>query len=142
MKHIIFISILGLAVGACATSEQTSAELPPLLVANQPGDGDLTCEQITTEINDMNTMISAANQSASDAETSGAVAGTAANAAVNTALYSGVLGRVPGLGVAANAAGGIAQQRAKAEAERQAENARRAELRRTALTGIAAGKGC
>ena len=31
---------------------------------------------------------------------------------------------------------------AQAEAERQAENARTAELRRTALMGIYAGKGC
>lgn len=142
MRQLIILPFLGLALGACTTTVGSSAELAPLLVANQPGDGDLSCEEITAEIDHMNLMMAEAEQAAANAQSSGAMAGAATSAAVNTAAYSGALGRVPGLGFAANAAGGLAQQQAAAQAERQAENARRAEMRRTALTGIAAGKGC
>ena len=144
LKKIIFVSIAGLAATACSTTTSLggSQELSPRLVASQPGDADMTCEALTTEIASMDTYMAQADQSARNAETSGAAASTAAGLATNAALYSGALGRVPGLGFAANAAGGLAQQNAQAEAERQAENARTAELRRTALMGIYAGKGC
>jgi len=142
MKRILMTSMAGLLIGACTSTVGTSPELAPLLVTNQAGDGDLSCEQLAAEIQRMDTIMAQAMQSEANAETSGAVAGTATNAAVNTALYSGALSRVPGLGFAANAAGGIAQQQAKAQAERAAENARRAELRKTALVGVSTGKGC
>ena len=145
MKHLILAPALAVALAACSTTVGASgetADLAPLLVANQPGDGEMSCEQISAEIDKMNLLIVEAEQASANAEASGAAAGAASGAAVNAALYSGALGRVPGLGFAANAAGGLAQQQAKAQAERQAENARRAELRRTALTGISAGKGC
>lgn len=145
MKPLFFAPVLVLALSACSTTVSPSGgttELAPLLMANQPGDGSMSCEQISAEIDNMNLMIAEAEQASANAEASGAAAGAATGAAVNAALYSGALGRVPGLGFAANAAGGLAQQQAQAQAERQAENARRAELRRTALTGISAGKGC
>ena len=142
MKYALDFTALSLSLGACTTNIGGEAKLTPLLVANQQGDADLSCEEISTELDKMNVLLAESEQGEANAEATGAVAGTATNAAVNTALYSGALSRVPGLGMVANAAGGIAQQRAKAEAEKQAENARRAELRRTALTGIAAGKGC
>ncbi|MEM9668140.1 MAG: hypothetical protein AAF950_04370 [Pseudomonadota bacterium] len=143
MKNLVAIGLLSGVLAACATTPSSgSTELTPLLVANQPGDSDMTCEDISAELDRMSVMIAEANQGAVNAENSGAAAGAAGNVAVNAALYSGALGRVPGLGIAANAASGMAQRQAQAEAERQAENARRAELRQTTLTGIAAGKGC
>lgn len=142
MKNLICLSVLGMALAGCVTAPTDTAELTPLLVTNQPGDADLSCEDITVEMASMDVMMAQAHQNAANAEASGTAANTATSAAVNTALYSGALGRVPGLGMAANAVGGMAQQRAQAEAERQAENARRAEMRRTALSGIAVGKGC
>ena len=144
LKYLIIIPLAGFAATACSstTSLGGSQQLTPLLVANQPGDSGLSCDEISTEIADMELLMLQSNQNARNAETSGATANAAAGIATNAALYSGALGRVPGLGFAANAAGSMAQQGAQAEAERQAENARTAELRRSALTGIYAGKGC
>jgi hypothetical protein len=73
---------------------------------------------------------------------SGETMATGAGLATNAALYSGALGRVPGLGLAANAAGAQARARGEAEAERREQNARNAELRRTALMGVYQGRGC
>jgi hypothetical protein len=144
LKYFVIIPLAGLAVAGCSTTTALggSQELTPRLVASQPGDANMTCDEISTEIADMELLMMQSNQSARSAETSGATANAAAGIATNAALYSGALGRVPGLGFAANAAGSMAQQGAQAEAERQAENARIAELRRTGLTGVYAGKGC
>lgn len=144
LKYLIIIPLAGLAATACSstTSLGGSQQLTPLLVANQPGDGSMSCDEISTAIADMELLMLQSNQNARNAETSGTTANAAASAATSAALYSGALGRVPGLGFAANAAGSMVQQNAQAEAERQAENARTAELRRSALTGIYAGKGC
>ena len=143
LKYVI-IPIAGLAATACTstTSLSSSQELTPRLVASQPGDADMECDALNTEIAEMDQLMAQSDQNARNAETSGATANAAAGLATNAALYSGALGSVPGLGFAANAAGGMAQRNAQAEAERQAENARTAELRRTALMGIYAGKGC
>lgn len=144
VRSFIMLSLAGMAATACTstTSLNGSQELTPRLVANQPGDADMSCEALKAEIGEMDVLMAQADQNARNAEASGATASAAAGVATNAALYSGALGRVPGLGFAANAAGGLARQNAQAEAERQAENARTAELRRTALMGIHAGKGC
>tara|TARA_B100000678_G_scaffold290356_1_gene303093 strand:- start:1078 stop:1515 length:438 start_codon:yes stop_codon:yes gene_type:complete len=144
LKYIILLPFAGLAATACTstTSLGSSQELAPRLVASQPGDADMECDALSTEIAEMDALMAQSVQNARNAETSGATASAAAGAATDAALYSGALVRVPGLGFAANAAKGVAQRNAQAEAERQAENARTAELRRTALMGIYAGKGC
>lgn len=141
LKHFIALPLAGLAIVGCA-STGGSQELTPRLVASQPGDADMTCDALKAEIGTMDVLMAESEQGARNAETSGATANAAAGVATNAALYSGALGRVPGLGFAANAAGGLAQQNAQAQAARQVENARTAELRRTALMGIYAGKGC
>jgi hypothetical protein len=132
-----------LSLGACsATASGGGADLAPLIQVSQPGDAQMSCEQLTTEIAAMDAAIAEQRQAAVDAERSGQVAATGAGVATNAALYSGALGRVPGLGLAANAAAGQAQARAQAEAERREENARNAEMRRTSLMGIYQGRGC
>ncbi|PWE17104.1 hypothetical protein DDZ18_10420 [Marinicauda salina] len=131
------------ALVACATtSNSTQAALEPALQVSYPGDADMSCAELETEIARMEQMMADAQQGAASAEASEQVAGAAGAAAVSAAGYSGALGRAPGLGILANAASGVAADRARAEAERRAENARTAELRRTSLNGLHAGKGC
>jgi hypothetical protein len=132
---------IGLLAAGCATSSGAEPETA-LLQVNSPGDADMSCEALETEIARMDAMMGADMQAAADAEARGSAAGAGASAAISAAGYSGALGRMPGLGFAANAAAGHAQAQAQAEAERREENARRAELRRTSLMGIYQGRGC
>ena len=132
---------IALLAAGCATSSGAEPETALLQVSN-PGDANMTCDELSTEIARMDAVMGADMQAAADAEARGSAAGAGASAAITAAGYSGALGRVPGLGFAANAAAGHAQSQAQAEAERREENARRAELRRTSLMGIYQGRDC
>lgn len=145
LNSIRATAIAGVAAlaGACsATGGGGSTNLAPLIQVSQPGDAAMTCEELSTEIAAMDTAMAEHRMAAANAERSGAAAGTGADLATNAALYSGALGRVPGLGLAANAAANQARASAAAEAARREENARNAEMRRTALMGVYQGKGC
>ncbi|MBO6765155.1 hypothetical protein [Maricaulis sp.] len=132
---------MALMAAGCATTS-SSEPATALLQVNSPGDADMSCEQLSAEIGRMDQMMGADMQAAANAEARGSAAAAGTSAAINAAAYSGALGRVPGLGFAANAAGGHAQAQAQAEAERREENVRRAELRRTSLMGIYQGRDC
>ena len=132
---------IALLAAGCATSSGAAPETA-LLQVNSPGDADMSCEQLSAEIGRMDQMMGADMQAAANAEARGSAAAAGTSAAISAAAYSGALGRVPGLGFAANAAGGHAQAQAQAEAERREENVRRAELRRTSLMGIYQGRDC
>jgi len=144
MRHaLIFASAaLVFAAAGCQTTGTGTASAAPMLQVSQPDDAVMDCDQLRSEIARMDQLMGAAVQQAANAEASGRTANVATGAAINAGLYSGALGRVPGLGAAAHAAGNLAQQNAAAEAERKQEEARRAELRRTSLSGVYAGKGC
>ncbi len=114
---------------------------PPLLVS-YPTDASMTCDQLSTEIVRVAEIAGIAAQNAQNAEGQGAMANAAAGLAVNAALYSGALGAVPGLGLFANAAGGMARRNAEARARAEAERVRVAEQRHTLLTGIFQGRQC
>lgn len=114
---------------------------PPLLVS-YPTDGAMTCDQISVEIVRVAEIAGIAAENAQNAEGQGQMADAAASVAVNAALYSGVLGSVPGLGLFANAAGGMARRNAEARARAEAERVRVAEQRHTLLTGIYQGRQC
>ncbi|MED5548761.1 MAG: hypothetical protein VX529_05315 [Pseudomonadota bacterium] len=131
---------MALLAAGCATTSSEPATA--LLQVNSPGDADMTCEQLSAEIGRMDQMMGSDMQAAANAEARGSAAAAGTSAAISAAAYSGALGRVPGLGFAANAAGGHAQAQAQAEAERREENVRRAELRRTSLMGIYQGRDC
>ncbi|MEM6898952.1 MAG: hypothetical protein AAF583_04180 [Pseudomonadota bacterium] len=139
MNKLITIYGMSIMLCACATAPGLSQqEVPPLLAAYQPGDGDMTCDQLTTELNNMASLVSEAKQKTQSAQTTGLAAGAATNAAV----YGGALGNIPGLGMAASVAGDFAQQRARQVAEREAENAQNAQIRHTSLSTMSAQKGC
>lgn len=142
MRHAFTVAagVLALSAAACQTTGTT--EVAPMLQVSYPDDAAMSCEELSTEIARMDQYMGQAEADAANAEATGRAAGAASSTAITAAGYSGLLGRAPGLGFAANAAGGLAQQNAQAEAERKEEEARRAELRRTQLSGIYAGKGC
>jgi hypothetical protein len=141
--HILLSGLAGtsLLLAGCATTAGSTTAAAALQVS-YPGDADMSCEALAAEIDRMDMMMAASEQAAIDAENRGNAAATGAGLATNAALYSGALGRVPGLGFAANAAGQHARTQAEAEAERREEDARTAELRRTSLMGIYQGRDC
>jgi len=121
MRHALIIASAALAFAAagCQTTGAGMAPAAPMLQVSQPDDIVMNCDQLRSEIARMDQLMGVATQEAANAEASGRTANVAAGAAINAGLYSGVLGRVPGLGAAANAAGSIAQQNAAAEADRK-----------------------
>lgn len=114
----------------------------PRLQVSYPTDGAMTCEQLTAEVARMDEIAGISARNAQNAQNQGAMADGAAGVAVNAALYSGALGRVPGLGMFANAAGAAARRNAEARAREEAERIRVAEQRRTLLSGIYQGRQC
>lgn len=141
-QSLLIMTLAAVSLTACATTGSSSAPAQPMLQVTYPDDSAMDCPALGAEIGRMDQMMGEAIQAKANAEASGQAASTAAGVGVNAALYSGALGRVPGLGLAANAAGGLAQQRAVAEAERREQDARTAELRRTHLNGMYAAKNC
>lgn len=139
--------ITGVAAAAClamalAVPAQAQQRGEPRLQVSYPTDGSMTCEQLTAEVARMDEIAGISAQNAQNAQNQGAMAEGAAGVAVNAALYSGALGRVPGLGMFANAAGAAARRNAEARAREEAERIRVAEQRRTLLSGIYQGRQC
>ena len=136
------------------TNKRLAAIITPLLAAlvftgcastgsapiqvNKPGDGKMTCAQITAEINEMNQILGIAEGEVRNAQ----VLGLTQGAAINAAVYSGALGAagssLPYLGSAINVAGSLNNMN-KQKAEQRATAAFN---RRSVLTGMYAAKGC
>jgi hypothetical protein len=129
----LIISLLGFT-GCNSTGGSASA---PIQV-NKMGDGQMTCEQIVAEINEMNEILGIAEGEVRSAE----MLGLTQDVAINAALYSGGFAAagssLPYLGAAINAAGQVNQMN-KQKAE---ERATAAFNRRSVLTGMYAAKGC
>lgn len=129
----LLVSLIALT-GCNSTGGTASA---PIQV-NKMGDGQMTCEQIVAETNEMNAILGIAEGEMRNAEKIGLTQG----AAINAALYSGGFGAagssMPYLGAAINAAGAVNNMN-KQQAEARAEAAFN---RRSVLTGMYAAKGC
>lgn len=97
-------------------------------------DADMTCEEISAEIAQLNEIVTAAG----GAETTNAVTGAATGAAVNGAIWAGAGSSVPFLGGIANIASAVTSN----SAERAKEDAEDAEKRLQKLAGISEVKGC
>lgn len=130
ITSLAFASILLTACGGGSSA--------PPIAANQPGDANLTCEQITGQINEMNELLGIAQGDMRSADTMGLTTDLAVQAAVSSGALSSLGGSVPFLGSAINAAGAM-NNASRAAAEERAEQAVN---RRNVLTGIYAGKGC
>ncbi len=105
---------------------------------NKMGDGQMTCQQIVAETNEMNAILGLAEGEMRNAQ----VIGLTQDAALHAALYSGGLGAMgssmPYVGSAFSAASQVNNMN-KQQAE---ERATAAFNRRSVLTGMYAAKGC
>lgn len=127
-----FGAVLGLALAATTAQAQ--------IQASYPADAAMSCEQISAEMIRMDQMMGVSNTNIASAEAGARGAETAASLGVNAALYSGALGRVPGLGMFANAAASQARAAAAAKAQREAQNIQVAQQRRAIMGGLYQGK--
>ncbi|OYW30546.1 MAG: hypothetical protein B7Z44_00720 [Caulobacter sp. 12-67-6] len=132
--------IAGLAaVGVVVAASQAGAQS---LQLTTPMDASMTCDQINAEIARMDQVMGVSNGAIASAEGAARGAEAAASLGVNAALYSGALGRVPGLGMFANAAAAQAKASAAAKAQREGQNIQIAQQRRAIMSGLYQGKGC
>lgn len=130
-KLIATLTAAGLALATTAHAQ---------IQASYPADAAMTCEQISAEMIRMDQMMGVSNGAIASAEAGARGAETAASLGVNAALYSGALGRVPGLGMFANAAASQARAAAQAKAQREAQNIQVAQQRRAIMGGLYQGK--
>jgi hypothetical protein len=107
------------------------AEAPAVIHVTQPGDSQMTCEEITTEITSMDTVITEAESSKSASNLAGIGASIAGH-------FAGLAGGGIGAAVATNGANAVVNNN-KQTAEERIDAAKQ---RRTMLMGIHAGKGC
>lgn len=128
------------AIVSPMTALAQTAQAP--LQVSYPTDASMTCEQMVFEIANMDQIAGVSTQNAQNAQNEGAMADSATSVAVSAALYSGALGRVPGLGMFANAAGAAARRNAEARARQEQERIAVAQQRRTLLSGIYQGRNC
>lgn len=132
--------IAGLAaIGVVVATGQASAQS---LQLTTPMDASMTCDQINAEIARMDQVMGVSSGAIASAEGAARGAEAAASLGVNAALYSGALGRVPGLGMFANAAAAQAKASAAAKAQREGQNIQIAQQRRAIMSGLYQGKGC
>lgn len=100
----------------------------------QAGDTDMTCEQITAELEEL----AAIETAAGNADVNNKVVQAGTGAAVNGAIWAGAGSSVPFLGGIANAVGAVTS----AQAEGAKEQAEKAKDRTIKLETIADMKGC
>lgn len=131
-----------LALVLTSPAQAQSRRGEPQLQVAYPTDAAMTCDQLVAEVARMDEIAGLSAENAQNAENQGAMADGAAGVAINAAAYSGALGRVPGLGMFANAAGAAARRNAESRARAEAERVRIAEQRRTLLSGIYQGRQC
>ncbi|MDQ8193018.1 hypothetical protein QEH59_01175 [Coraliomargarita sp. SDUM461004] len=136
-KVIILVTVLSAVFFAGCNTTGSSGSAATIQV-NKMGDGNMTCEQIVIETNQMNEILGIAEGEMRTAQ----MLGLTQSAAVNAALYSGALAgagsSLPYLGSAINMAGSLNQMNQQ-QAEERAEAAFN---RRSVLTGMYAAKGC
>lgn len=132
-KIITATAALSLVLAATTAHAQT-------LQLTYPTDASMSCDQINAEMARMDQVMGVSNGAIASAEAGARGAETAASLGVNAALYSGALGRVPGLGMFANAAAAQAKAAAAAKAQRETQNIQVAQQRRAVMSGLYQGK--
>jgi hypothetical protein len=124
MKYIILTLTLFIITG-CVTNGSSSE-----IIANKNTDADLTCEEVSQEIAEMDAIIADVENKKTATHVSNVGTGVAGHAVGMSGL--------PFVGAAISHAGGIANMTA-AQREKVADQAR---LRKSTLHGIAVGKNC
>src|SRR3954470_23312027 len=118
---------VGLAVAMLA-SAAVAADAP--LQVSYAGDASMDCAGISAESVRMDQVIAQANGQISGADGSARGAGLASTVAVEGLARSGALARVPGLGMFANQAQGMAQRSAEAKKAQAASTIQTANTRK------------
>jgi len=130
---VLIVSTLAFT-GCNTTGSSTTSQIQ----VNKIGDGQMTCEQIIAETNEMNKILGIAEGEMRNAQ----MLGLTQDVAINAALYSGGFAAagssLPYLGAALNTASAFNNMN-KQQAEARAEAAFN---RRNVLTGMYAAKGC
>lgn len=133
------IIILGVAVSALVSASAASAQG---LQVSYPSDASMDCAAVAAESARMDQVVFDANAKIGKADGSAQGAGLASTVAVEGLARSGMLARVPGVGMFANQAAGMAKQRA-AQVRAQAESdIQVATTRKALMVGLYSGKGC
>lgn len=133
------IITVGVAVAALFSGSAASAQG---LQVSYPTDASMDCAAIAAESGRMDQLVLDANTKVGKADGSAQGAGIASTVAVEGLMRSGMLGRVPGVGMFANQAAGMAKQRA-AQVRAQAESdIQVATTRKAVMVGLYSGKGC
>jgi hypothetical protein len=137
MTKTITTFAAALAAGGLALAASTAHAQ---IQVSYPADVSMSCDQISAEMVRMDQVMGVSNGNIASAEGAARGAETAASLGINAALYSGALGRVPGLGMFANAAAAQAKASAAAKAQREAQNIQVAQQRRAVMGGLYQGK--
>jgi hypothetical protein len=125
----------------CALLAGPAFAAEPLQVS-YPSDAQMDCSAIAAESGRMDQVIADAGAQAGKAEGSAKGAGLAGTVAVEGMLRTGLLGRMPGLGQAANQMSNMARQRAEQVKAQAAETINTANTRKALLAGLYSGKSC
>lgn len=134
-------NILTVGAAAAALLSGSAASAQGLQVSYST-DASMDCAAIAAESARMDQLVADANAKVAKADGSAQGAGLASTVAVEGMLRTGVLGRMPGAGMFANQAAGMAKQRA-AQVRAQAESdIQTATTRKAVMVGLYQGKGC
>ncbi|MBL8555359.1 MAG: hypothetical protein JNL41_13865 [Phenylobacterium sp.] len=131
-----------LTVGAICALIAGPAFAADALQVSYPTDAQMDCAAIAAESGRMDQVIGEATAQANKAEGSAKGAGVAGTVAVEGMLRTGLLGRMPGLGQAANQMSSMARQRAEQVKAQAAETINTANTRKALLAGLYSGKSC
>ncbi len=138
MKNILLLCAALTALLTFTGCNSTGGSATAPIQVNKIGDGQMSCEQIVAEINEMNNILNIAEGEMRSAQ----VIGLTQDVAINAALYSGAFSAagssMPYIGSAIQMAGSINQM----NREQAEEQAKAAFNRRSVLTGMYAAKGC
>jgi len=136
-KILILLTALSAAFFTGCNSTGSSGSTAMIQV-NKMGDGNMTCEQIMAETNQMNQILGIAEGEMRNAQVLGMTQSVAITAAAHSGALAGAGSSLPYFGSAINMAGSLNQMNQQ-KAEERAEAAFN---RRSVLTGMYAAKGC
>jgi hypothetical protein len=139
MKQYI-LPLLALLLAAALTGCNTtgSGTSTAAIQVNKMGDGNMTCEQIIAETNEMNAILGIAEGDMRSAQMLGMTQSVAISAAVHSGALAGAGSSMPYIGSALQMASSVNQMNQQQAEER----AKAAFNRRSVLTGMYAAKGC
>jgi hypothetical protein len=120
----------------------TAAQTAPPLQVTYPTDPMMTCEQLAAEVGRMDQIMGLNAQGIASAQSGAQAANLGQTVAIEGLARSGVLGRMPGIGMFANAASGMAKQSAAAKQKQHEDEMQTAQTRKTVMIGLYQGRAC